>query len=64
MIQELLTECEAEAMKQGHEGEWQPTATDLVWVCAALGHKPTREEWAEAGLPLVGSMHVADDSGR
>jgi hypothetical protein len=63
-IRAELADCEACARREGWKGEWDPTETDLDSIVAALGGKPTREEWEEAGCPLSGSAHVDDDRDR
>lgn len=62
-IRALLADYEAEARNQGLDPDtvWEPTKFDLEWVCDQLGRKPSREEWAGAGLPHVGSARVADE---
>ena len=59
-IKTELADCEAAARREGWEGAWEPTAADLESVCAALGHKPSREEWQSAGLGWVGDAHVGE----
>jgi hypothetical protein len=61
-IKAQAEQCEAEARKQGHEGGgYELTSQDcdaITFVTKRLfGRKPTREEWAAAGLPHVGSAH-------
>lgn len=61
-IRELLSECEAEARRQGDfEGGWELTRHDMEWITDQLGRKPTRDEWAAAGLRWVGDAHVAEE---
>jgi len=60
-LDELLAECRSEAERQGApRSGWEPTAEDLEWICAELGRKPSREEWTDAGWPLVASCHCAE----
>jgi hypothetical protein len=61
-IQEALADCIAEARREGYLADdelYECIPADLESVEQELGRKPTREEWAEAGLPNVGSAHVA-----
>ena len=59
-IKRLLSECLADARREGFDGEWEPTAEAPEWGCAVLGRKPTREEWSSAGLKFVGGAHVEE----
>ena len=63
-IKETLDKCYEEAIDAGFDpkehGEWEPVGGDFVAVKKALGRWPTREEWAEAGWPHVGSSIVGD----
>ncbi len=59
-----LALCRSLAREQGWEGadaEYQYTAEDLHFVTDEIGRKPTREEWAEAGIRWVGEDHVGDE---
>jgi hypothetical protein len=58
-IAELLSECKSEAKRQGASADaWSPEDADLEWVAKRIGRKPTRQEWADAGFPNVGSKHT------
>lgn len=62
LIRRELDACIAEARRQGYDGPdtgYEFTAADLDAVTSALGGLPTRAEWADAGLPHVGSAHVS-----
>lgn len=61
-LSSLIAHCEEEWRKQGAEGDIDLTADDCDWITDTLGRKPSREEWADAGLPHVGSRHVADEA--
>ena len=63
-IRAELDACIKSARAQGWDGEpdtYTFTEFDLVSVIDAIGHKPTREEWADAGLPGIGHQHVSDE---
>jgi len=36
------------------------TINDMEYITDAMGYLPTREQWADAGLPWVGGAHCAD----
>ncbi|MBA3762231.1 MAG: hypothetical protein H0X04_02660 [Chthoniobacterales bacterium] len=58
-----LSFCVASAREQGwtdQDGEYEYTAVDLEYVTDKLGRKPTRQEWADAGLRYVGGAHCDD----
>jgi len=59
-----LAECEAEARRQGHDGDtWEPTVYDCDLACmrvmASHGRKPRRDEWP-ASLKWVGDRHYSE----
>jgi hypothetical protein len=65
-IEAELAACEAEALRNGWEAPWMPTEEDMDAVIEAIGHKPTAEQWIEAGrrwgVRWVGDAHVAEAS--
>lgn len=57
----LVAECiEAWRAQDAEVSASQLTQEDCDWICEQMGRKPTREEWADAGLPHVGSAHVGE----
>lgn len=62
-IRSMLKSCIDDARKQGWIGDdsdYEHTEEDLEWVTTELKRRPTREEWAAAGLSHVGDAHVDD----
>lgn len=58
----LLADCEQVARSNGWKTrDYYGFDADLEYVVSSLGRKPTRAEWAEAGLHYVGSNFVAED---
>lgn len=61
LIHEQATECWLEARCQGFEGDkcdYEITAADCESIVKAVGRKPTRREWVDAGYPYIGGAHV------
>ena len=62
-IRSLLAQCLRAARDQGYTGTdaaYEYTAEDCDYVIATLSRKPTRQQWADAGLPYVGDAHIQD----
>ena len=57
-LPDLIESCREEWRKNGATDPIDLTADDCEWIVSQLGRKPTREEWADAGLPDVGGAHV------
>lgn len=64
MIRDLARECVVAANREGWVGgvaEYEYTESDCRYIEGAVkvryGRMPTREEWAEAGMPHVGGKH-------
>ena len=56
-----VADCVASAREQGYVGaaaDYQMTEADLESITDALGYRPTRKEWAVAGVHLLGDRHV------
>lgn len=59
-LSDLLNDCFLAAQDQGFDGDrdsYEYTPADLEYVTDMLGRKPSRQEWAAAGLPHVGGAH-------
>ncbi len=62
-LSDTLAACVAAAREQGwdgEDGEYEYTAVDLEYVIHSVGRKPSRQEWADAGLPYAGGAHYDD----
>ena len=58
-IKGQIEQCEAEARRHGWEGaRYEPTPEDCEAIVRALGYRPTRAEWASAGVYWVGDAHA------
>lgn len=68
-MRRLLAECEAEARRQGWEGDYgrELTAEECEHIATGARHihgrRPTREEWAEIGMRRIGGQHLESDDG-
>lgn len=55
-----MAACIGAARAQGYDGtdaEYEYTMADLDYAVAAIGRKPTSEEWSDAGMSHVGGAH-------